>query len=106
MNIEEKIKVELHKADIQLDEYHLRGILEEQGVYSSELLTKLDGHLDKTLTVYLEDKDGHEKAFTTAVVCYLMCALMDSENGKCKLEDRIQEIIDGYDKIIKGGDDE
>ncbi len=103
MSTEEKIKVELHKADIQLDEYRLRGILEEQGVYSSELLTKLDEHLDKVLTVYLKDKEGHEKAFTTAAVCYLGMALMDSRNGKCKLEDRIQEIIDGYDKIIKGG---
>ncbi len=103
MSTEEKIKVELHKADIQLDEYRLRGILEEQGVYSSELLTKLDEHLDKVLTVYLKDKEGHEKMFAVSVGYYLRAALMDSENSKCKLDDRIQEIIDGYDKIIKGG---
>jgi hypothetical protein len=82
--------------EFENDEYKLKGTLERYGVFSEELLTALDQHLDKILSCYLDQEKEREKPFSTAAICYLGMALRDAENGRCTLKDRIQDIIDGY----------
>lgn len=77
------------------DEYNISEVLKRHGIEDSSLLKDIDDHLDKILTVYLQDSEQQRKSVNTEWYCCLMMALMKTENcDKAVLVDRIQHIID------------
>lgn len=74
------------------DEYGIKPILSHFNADDEEIVKALSEHLDKKLTVYLEDHDGIRKSAFTEMSCYLHKALLDAKDYG-QLKDRIMEII-------------
>ena len=74
------------------DEWGLLPILEKHN--ASAALPAIEEKFNAFCTEYLDNHAGIEKAVYTKLFCFLSMALIDSEQGKCDLRERIQEITD------------
>lgn len=74
------------------DEWGLLEILKNHNAVGA--LTEIEDKLNKFANTYLQGSDSIKKSERNELKCYLQLALIDSENGKCTLRDRIEEIVE------------
>lgn len=74
-----------------VDEWNLLPILAKHNATAA--LPEIEEKLNAFCTAYMSDHDEIKKSTFTEMFCYLSMALIDSENGKCDLRERIEEIV-------------
>ncbi len=67
--------------DLLLDEYGIKGVLISCGLNDANLLKLLNDHLDSTLAVYLDRREGVRKAAFTEMKVFLQSALLDTRDN-------------------------
>ncbi|MCP4526747.1 MAG: hypothetical protein GY833_12695 [Aestuariibacter sp.] len=82
------------------DEWGLLPILAKFNAEAA--LPEIVERFDSFCNAYMSNHDEIKRSANTAMACYLGMALIDSENGKCDLRERISEILAGLNEKADG----
>jgi len=89
------------------DEYKIKKLFAKLGIgHETDMATIISDHFTELLNGITTDRREQERKFAMKAYCYLNTALIETEGGDDRngknLKDRIENVVDGYNKIITG----
>ena len=88
-----------NNTEISVDEYGIIEILRKHNAESA--LSEITAVFDKFCEAYLSSREDIRNGAFTEVNCYLLNAIIESEDDNPTLRQKIESIIDGLDKKQK-----